>query len=35
MLRYDDVCKVDFGTHINGEGPVSGVKETVVPENRG
>lgn len=20
VLRYDDVCKVDFGTHINGKG---------------
>lgn len=19
VLRYDDVCKIDFGTHINGE----------------
>lgn len=26
VLRYDDVCKIDFGTHINGEGPALGAK---------
>lgn len=25
VLRYDDVCKIDFGTHINGESALTNV----------
>lgn len=24
VLRYDDICKIDFGTHINGRSPPLG-----------
>lgn len=29
VLRYDDVCKIDFGTHINGEGLMHGAKDAL------
>lgn len=31
VLRYDDVCKVDFGTHVNGKGVTHGAKDALEP----
>lgn len=31
VLQYDDVCKIDFGTHINGTPPVRGQPCAVAP----